>query len=158
MSVSHNIRNTQKPENIFYFDDFEHLIFVSMCHDRSDLAVSISSFPPRDFLYDISFEASSLFGYRVFDEDQLAVYFESFTGKLATGLYRTPESEIIHRASEQFNFKPYPKGIRQYLIVTSNKIVEILSFEDPSVEPILGEPGTFSFEVPTSHKLNLTSV
>jgi len=83
--------------------------------------------------YKIHFETNC--GYRNFDEGELIKRWED-EGQLYIGIYAAETSKFLEWATMQSAHDELSDGIKHYAIVTSDDVVDVLSFDYPQITAI----------------------
>ena len=79
----------------------------------------------------INFE--SFYGYRNFDEGDLWRRWKEM-GVLKSGIYVSEESDLLDWAKYQSPHQRIPEGLLNYLIVSTDDVIDILTFDSPKID------------------------
>lgn len=89
--------------------------------------VSASENTKADFI--IGF--SAVYGYRNADEGSRSQYWKSLGGYLKSGCYEAAGSDFLDWAIYESLDKELPTGLRHFIVVTANDVIDVLSFDEP---------------------------
>lgn len=78
------------------------------------------------------FQFDRFFGYTNFDEGDLCTRFNDMEKWPAGGLYVAEESGLLAWVADQSLRKSVPKNLTNYVIVTSDTILDVLAYELPT--------------------------
>ena len=81
----------------------------------------------------IRFLFKNVYGYRNFDEGDLVEYWSDLGGYPEHVCFQVTESNFLEWAKQQSPYKEYPEGVKHFTVITSNDVIDILSYDDPII-------------------------
>lgn len=87
----------------------------------------------KELVSEFGVKFNSIHSYRLADESDRMMYWESLGGYLTSLCYEASLSDFLDWTKEQSPFKEVPSGLKHYIISSSNDVLDILSFDEPIV-------------------------
>lgn len=81
----------------------------------------------------VTIQFSDVYGYRNFDEGDLTEYWKKLGGYPTFVCFSVASSELLDWIKTQSPYKEYPEGVSHFTVVTSNDVIDVLTYGDPKI-------------------------